>query len=446
MIASIRLEDSKICALFSQLINDHLPVKFKDIVLQTEKDTALKLVSHFIINGWPAQGNLIECESARKFFPLRESLSMVSGCVTYRDRIVIPVAFRAKVLQSLHASHQGIARTKALARGYVYWPSIDADIAALIHRCQPCAQAAKQPPKCSLSAWPTPSGPWERVHMDYAGPVFGKYFFIVVDAFTKWPEVFPMSSTTTAATIEKLDELISRFGSMTTLVSDNGPQFTSTEFKNFCAVKNIEHLTTAPYHPASNGLAERFVDTLKRALSKHGVFNHARIHEFLRDYRATPHDAAPDGLSPAQLMFGRKMKIPLDSVRPPTQHVLERNSAMEEAYNRKHGARNRTFAVGERILTRFANGSQWQEGVVLEKIGAVMYNVLLDSGKLRRVHANQLRHSDLSSEKELSPLGLSEAIFLDDPEINEPPAASSKRPNPRACTRTSPINLRPRNK
>ena len=83
---------------------------------------------------------------------------------------------------------------------------------------------------------------------------------VIVDAYSKWLEVF---QTTTSNTIECLRETFARFGVPEELVSDNGTQFTSAVFKKFCLKIGIKHLTTAPYHPQSNGQAERFVDTLK---------------------------------------------------------------------------------------------------------------------------------------------------------------------------------------
>lgn len=91
-------------------------------------------------------------------------------------------------------------------------------------------------------------------------------FLVVVDAHGKWPEVSIMSSTTTEKTIERLGEMFSRFGFPEQLVSDNGPQFISQEFEKFLEVNGIRHIHSAPYHPSTNGLAERFVQSMKQAL------------------------------------------------------------------------------------------------------------------------------------------------------------------------------------
>lgn len=89
------------------------------------------------------------------------------------------------------------------------------------------------------------------MHIDYAGPVAGKMLLIIVDAYSKWLEVKTTSSTTTPATVAILEELFATYGAPVTIVSDNSPQFTATEFKTFlqgCGVKY--HKLIAPYHPA----------------------------------------------------------------------------------------------------------------------------------------------------------------------------------------------------
>ncbi len=115
----------------------------------------------------------------------------------------------------------------------------------------------------------------KRIHIDFAGQFQGKMFFIMVDAHSKWPEVIIMSSTTSEKTIEALSSFFARYGLPEQIVSDNGPQFTSVEFDNFMKQHGIKHIKSAPYHPSTNGLAERFVQTFKNAMraSEHDGFS-----------------------------------------------------------------------------------------------------------------------------------------------------------------------------
>lgn len=228
--------------------------------------------------------------------------------------------------------------------------------------------------------------------MDYAGPVNGKHFLVVVDALTKWPEIFMAATTTSAATIEILREIFARFGMPSTLVSDNGTQFSSEVFANFCAENGVHHIFTPPYHPQSNGQAERFVDTLKRALRKlegEGTMSEI-VQIFLLNYRSTPNPSAPDGKSPAEAVFGRTIRTSLDLLRPPSANLEEINEDMEAQYNRRHGAKQKYFNVGDMVyVPMFRNNTfSWE---LLERKGKVCYNVQHNNGRIIQSHANQLR-------------------------------------------------------
>ncbi|KAA3675474.1 uncharacterized protein DEA37_0000888 [Paragonimus westermani] len=148
----------------------------------------------------------------------------------------------------------------------MFWHGIDQDIESTVRSCESCALAAKAPPRVNTIPWPEPKGPWARIHIDFARPLKGEYYFVVVDAYSKWPEVIPMSLASTSTTVTALGQLFSQFGVPESIVSDNGPQFTSMAFVNFCKAMGTELIHTPVYHPRSNGHVERFVDTFKRAL------------------------------------------------------------------------------------------------------------------------------------------------------------------------------------
>ena len=157
---------------------------------------------------------------------------------------------------------------KSLARQFVWWPKLDSDIDNMVKSCSTCAVSGADPLPTVLHPWEWPSQPWSRIHVDYAGPLYGKMYLIIIDAHSKWLEVHITSGCTTATTIDKLQLSFSTFGLPQVLVSDNGPPFSSSEFQDFMKQNRINHVKTVPYHPASNGLAERAVKTFKSALKK----------------------------------------------------------------------------------------------------------------------------------------------------------------------------------
>ena len=115
------------------------------------------------------------------------------------------------------------------------------------------------PAVAPLQPWEWPQRPWIWLHLDYAGPFLGQMLLILVDAHSKWMEVHPVTTATSSITIEHLRVILATHGLPEMLVTDNGSVFTSSDFKDFTKRTGIRHVTSAPYHPASNGLAVRAV-------------------------------------------------------------------------------------------------------------------------------------------------------------------------------------------
>ncbi len=174
------------------------------------------------------------------------------------------------------------------------------------------------PPKMPLRPWSWPDYPWKRIHIDYFGPFWGQTFLIVVDAHSKWIEVLPTGNSSFAlTTIRNPGRLFSTFGIPEMIASDNGASFTGQEFKNFTEGNGIWHLNTAPYHAASNGMAERAVQTVNNGLLKQpGKDPALKLCQLLLTYRSTPCETT--GVSPSKLMFKRPIRTRFDLLRPST--------------------------------------------------------------------------------------------------------------------------------
>ncbi|RXN16207.1 putative protein K02A2.6-like protein [Labeo rohita] len=229
-----------------------LPVSATDI----RRETILATVVEMVLKGTQAI-SLTDNNELSPFISKRSELSVQHGCLMRGMRVVVPHKLRKRVLEELHTGHPGIVRMKAIARSYVWWPGLDADIELQVKMCQSCQQIQKMPSQAPLHPWEWPSKPWERIHVDFAGPCEGHMYLVVVDAHSKWPEVQVMTSATAEKTIEVLRNLFSHYGLPEVLVSDNGPQFVSQEFANFLKANHVKHIRSAPYHPAMNGQAER---------------------------------------------------------------------------------------------------------------------------------------------------------------------------------------------
>lgn len=363
-----------------------LPLSFSMVQQATEIDPVLRKVYRFIRDGWPTSKLDSQDSEIRRFYHRQEGLSIVQNCIMFGDRLVIPTVYRKRCLKQIHKGHPGVQRMKAIARSYVYWPGLDEEIINFVKACQHCAFAARSPPIAKPEAWPSTTVPWQRVHADYAGPLDGEYYLIVVDAYSKWPEIFPTRQTTTKATINLFRSLFANKGMPELLVTDNGPQFKSADFSQFCSENGVRHITTAPFHPQSNGQAERFVDTFKRAVRKiqegEGTIKQA-LDIFLLTYRTTPNRNAPDGKSPAEAMYNRPLRTSMDLLRAPSEPVA----------NQTNSSNPRSFAPKDTVYAKVyaKNKWTWALGIVVEKVGKVMYNIWVNNRKMIRSHINQLR-------------------------------------------------------
>ena len=281
---------------------------------------------------------------------------------------------------------------KGLARGIVWWPGIDGDLEAKVKTCNACQVNRMSPPVVSLHPWEFPSRPWSRLHIDFAGPFLGKMFIILVDAYSKWLEVAIVSTCSSQQAIKFLLSIIATHGIPEQLVWDNGSAFSSDKFESFILHNGIKHSRTAPYHPSSNGLAERSAQTFKEALIKSTGDLETRLARFLFVYRSTPHSTT--GRSPAELLLGRKPCSLLDCLRPDSDLAAKvAQSQSQQKANHDQHARPRTFYVGDHVYVRnFRGTTQWLPGVVRSWIGPLSVTVELEDGRIWRRHFDHVRN------------------------------------------------------
>ena len=265
---------------------------------------------------------------------------------------------------------------KSLARSAVWWPKIDAYLEQKVKKCEKCQVNKKNPAVSLLHPWEWPKRPWVRIHIDHAGPFQGKLFLLVVNAHSKWMEVVIVLSTSSQATIKALKPMFSCHGLPELIVSDNGIAFTSSEFQEFTKRNGIRHLTTAPYHPASNGLAERAVQTLKESLKR------STDRDMDTCYRTTPHSTTI--LSPAELLMGRKPRSHLDLLQPDlSSKVVEKQAAQKKGHDQQ--AKERVFQKDDPVHARnFGDGPRWVPGVIVAVNGPCMFEIKLDDGRTVR--------------------------------------------------------------
>ena len=163
------------------------------------------------------------------------------------------------ILSEVHHGHPGVVRMKILVRIYIWWPDIDKAVEECARICSSCQANMQALSGQSLlaSLGPAHGSMGKSIHIDFTRPMMGKMLFVVTDVHSKWLEVCVMDSTTNSKTISVIQDMFARYKLPCQLVSDNGPQFTSGEFKHFLLANGVKHITTAPHHPSSNRVTER---------------------------------------------------------------------------------------------------------------------------------------------------------------------------------------------
>ena len=368
---------------------DLTPISAKVICKETSKDRVLARVSQLVLYGW--SGNLIKSEDFGPYERRKDELSVLSGCLMWGNRVIIPSTCQKGGLQELHQCHIGITRMKSLARQYVWWPNMDSHIESYVNKCTSCQKSRKMPAPAPLHPWEYPAKPWSRLHIDHLGPFQGKVVLVTIDSFSKWIDAVVVPSTSTAATLTRLRQLFADFGLPDRVVTDNGSSFTSKEFAEFVTRNGILHTKVSPYHPSSNGLAERAVQIIKRGLQcqSEGTFE-AKLSRLLFSYRNTPHTVT--GHSPAELIFGRKLKTHLTQLHPDLcAKVIE--------HQNQRGLRSsslREFEIGNSVWIRdFMGKDKWVCGSVVKRLGPLTYVVKVMDGRVWKRHVDHLRRKSL---------------------------------------------------
>ncbi|XP_029162078.1 uncharacterized protein K02A2.6-like [Nylanderia fulva] len=358
-----------------------------EIARETKRDKTLSQISKYINDMWPKELN----ESEEKYFTKRDKLIIEKGCIMWGYRVVIPERMRESVLRELHASHFGTVKMKMLARSYMWWPNIDRDIELVTAACSVCAQERKKPANVPLTPWPWPDKACSRIHCDFLGPFHGHMFMLIIDAHSKWPEIVDMNNCTQVPKVLAEFKMLGRFGLPRHLVTDNGIQFTSVEFREFMRKNGIKQSFSAPHHPATNGAAENFVGTFKNKVEKmvkSGKTLEYAINLFLFDYRSTEH--CTTGRTPAWMMYKRELRTRFDLLKPDATDNIENKHIAQIAARKGH--RNVTFQIGEEVMVDdfSVRNKKRSRGKIIKQLSPVTFEVEISPNCTWKRHVDQI--------------------------------------------------------
>ncbi|PIK60525.1 Retrovirus-related Pol polyprotein from transposon [Apostichopus japonicus] len=244
-------------------------------------------------------------------------------CITWQ--FIVPRSLQEEVIQLLHdnptSGHLGVRRTMYRVQERYYWNTWRRKVERWCKMCKVCC-SRKGPTKGKAKLQTYRVGiPMERIAIDILGPLpltdrNNKYIMVVADYFTKWVEAFPLkdqSAETVADTL--VTDFVSRFGVPKQIHTDQGRNFESNLFKELCQLLGVDKTRTTPYHPQSDGMVERFNRTLEEMLAKVVDSDQKNwdkcIPLVMMAYRSSIHEST--GHSPAEMMLGREIPLPVDT-------------------------------------------------------------------------------------------------------------------------------------
>ena len=240
-------------------------------------------------------------------------------------------------------------------------PGIDEEIERKVKLCRQCQAVQDNSQDQPIKPHELPSGPWQQTEMDFQGPYpTGEYIFVLIDRYTRWPEVkimqkAPDAKMTINAFIIFMKDIFVNKGTPELCQSDSGPPFQSQEMSDFAQNCGYDHKHVTPEWTRANGMVERFNRSMKEAVQAahlEGRTVRDAAEEFLEVYRATPHSATK--VSPYEAMHGgRRMKTTLPMLSPEGQIInRDREQEYKERMANKGGGKQHRLKVGDKVLIK----------------------------------------------------------------------------------------------
>ena len=343
-----------------------------EMLQETNKDEELQSLKHYISTGWPAKRSQIPV-SLHPYWNFRDELTVESGILMKNSKILIPETLKQKYLKQIHQGHQGIEACRSRAREFVFWVNINSDLKEMVEKCDICQSQQNSTASVQKYVSEVPPHPWHTLGSDLF--YFQRIdFLVVVDYFSKYLIVRKIPNSTSSAVIKELGMIFSEFGNPLVFRSDNGPCYSSQEFKFFMQNWLVEHRTSSPHYPQSNGLAESMVKVSKNLIEK-AIKQDLPWNKLLLDYRCTP--ISSEIPSPAEILFGRKFRSSISIL--PSQVLNDRISKQRELIAKKEGKfyastqdfqdriKALPFEAGQNVWLQDSDSRKFEEAVIREK-------------------------------------------------------------------------------
>ena len=360
---------------------------------ETSRDPTLNQLREYIFQGFPEKITDLPSE-IRPYFAFRDELAIESGVIFKGKQVLIPESMQNEILSQLHVAHQGIEKTRKLARESVYWLNINKQIETLCKMCETCQKYQTANEKEPLITHEVPSKKWQFIATDLFY-LKGKCYLLIVDRYTKFPLVDEMSEPVTSKKVtDKIKFYCSLFGKPTEIMSDGGSHYTGQAFQKFVENWSIRHVMSSPRYPQSNGFIERYCGSIKNVIKK-SLETGNDIDLALLNVRATPIDTRLP--SPAELLLGTPLVTLLPSrgelgdenVR---EHLEKRNENMIKNDQKQKRVELSQLSPGENVRFLELETGKWLPAIVVQQCKEPRsYLIETPSGKILRRNRGHIR-------------------------------------------------------
>jgi len=323
--------------LFLNSIIGKIPAKpqyLVNVLTKQKEDPVCEKLKEYITNGWPEKKTL--SSHLLTYWRVKDELTLQNEMLLKGERLIIPRVSRRDTIEKIHQGHLGIVKCLRRARESVWWPGINQEIKDFVLNCQQC-KIHKENKVEPLITSEFPERPWQKIGADFMYKN-KKQYLVIQDYYSRFIFCYPMKTTTARVVTDVFRQLFAVHGIPDIVRTDGGPPFQSFDFKNFCNLYNIKHITSSPLYSQSNGFIESGVKTAKALLDEEDS-----TLAFM-NYRATPLE---NGFSPAQLLFSRNIRtlVPVISRKlspyiPQKENLIEKEEQVRERqkkfYNKRH--------------------------------------------------------------------------------------------------------------
>ena len=406
-IPDLNVQVHEVCPQFS---SDYL----QTIRTETAKDPELVSLKEVVYTGWPTAVKELP-SLLRPYWTFREEISIEDSLLFKGHRIIIPRSLQSEILTKLHASHQGMEKTKLRARTSVFWRNINRDIDDMTRSCIVCQEFHPRQSKEPLIPTEVPPRAWHTIGTDIFFFDDDEYL-IIVDYYSKYPFVrkLPRTQSNSKTVVNLTKQIFSEQGVPRVVRSDNGPHFQG-QYPEFAKEYGFQHITSSPHYPRSNGFVESQIKIVKQTLKK-AKKSQTDPNMALLCLRATPVDNKL--ASPAELLLGRPVQDNLPrkisgSVEGDDVILrLHEKQAKQKAHHDQHATLLPTLIPGQKVTIENPRTHLWEPAEIQEKIHNLPRSYVVSTptgGELRR-NRSQIREShpkrvrfDLDQNTEKSP-------------------------------------------